>query len=138
MSTPGHVTSFYQFGPFQVDVVNRQLLRDGTPVPLAPKVLDALFILVENSGRVLKKEDLMNFLWPDCFVEESSLTQIIFQLRKALGESAAKQQYIETIPKRGYRFIAEIRMVNGELEKESTPLIGTKDNFPEDKDSQVN
>src|SRR5262245_9876064 len=138
MSTPRQGNYFYHFGPFQVDITNRLLLRDGTPIPLAPKVLDALFVLVENSGRVLKKEDLMNYLWPDCFVEESNLTQIIFQLRKALGESAAKQQYIETIPKRGYRFIAEIRMVNGELEKESTPLIGTKDNFPEDKDSHVN
>ncbi|MCI0662673.1 MAG: winged helix-turn-helix domain-containing protein [Acidobacteria bacterium] len=143
MSTPGHGTYFYQFGPFQVDVINRQLLRDGIPVPLAPKVLDALFVLVENSGRVLKKEDLMNYLWPDCFVEESSLTQIIFQLRKALGESAARQQYIETIPKRGYRFIAEIKMVNGELEDGFTQLNGINDIFQEDrdridKDSRVN
>jgi eukaryotic-like serine/threonine-protein kinase len=143
MSTPRHGTYFYQFGPFEVDVTNRQLLREGNPVPLAPKVLDALFVLIENSGRVLKKEDLMNSLWSDCFVEESSLTQIIFQLRKALGESAAKQQYIETIPKRGYRFIAEIKMVNGDFDQRFTHLIGTKEILQTneeriDHDSRVN
>lgn len=122
MSVPKHAYYFYEFGPFQVDVTNHLLLRDGSPVPLAPKVWDALFILVENSGHILVKEELMNRLWPDCFVEEGNLTQIIFQLRKALGESAAKQQYIETIPKRGYRFIARIKVVNGEFEQR----IGTK------------
>jgi eukaryotic-like serine/threonine-protein kinase len=115
MSIPRQAHYFYQFGPFQVDVANRLLLRDGAPVALPPKVFEALYVLVENSGRVLEKGDLMNRLWPDCFVEEGNLTQTIFQLRKALGESGANQQYIETIPRRGYRFIAEIRMVNGEL-----------------------
>ncbi len=115
MSVPRQAHYFYQFGPFQVDVTNRLLLRDGAPVALPPKVFEALYVLVENSGRVLEKNDLMNRLWPDCFVEEGNLTQAIFQLRKALGESAANQQYIETIPRRGYRFIGEIRMVNGEL-----------------------
>jgi Tol biopolymer transport system component/DNA-binding winged helix-turn-helix (wHTH) protein len=115
MSIPKQAPYFYEFGPFQVDVANRLLLRDGAPAPLAPKVLDALFLLVENQGRILEKGELMNQLWPDCFVEEGNLTQIIFQLRKALGESAAKQQYIETVPKRGYRFIASVRTINGEF-----------------------
>lgn len=113
MSIPKQAHYFYEFGPFQVDLANRLLLRDDAPIPLAPKVLDALFVLVENSGRILEKEELMNQLWPDCFVEEGNLTQIIFQLRKALGESAAKQQYIETIPKRGYRFVADLKTGNG-------------------------
>ncbi|MBO0720319.1 MAG: PD40 domain-containing protein, partial [Blastocatellia bacterium] len=114
MSLPRHDDYFYQFGPFQVDVGNRLLLRDGVPVALPPKVFEALFVLIENPGRVLEKGDLMNRLWPDAFVEEGNLTQTIFQLRKALGESASNQQYIETIPRRGYRFIGEIRVVNGE------------------------
>jgi Tol biopolymer transport system component/DNA-binding winged helix-turn-helix (wHTH) protein len=115
MSIPRQAHYYYQFGPFQIDLANRLLLREGTPVALPPKVFDALYVLVENSGRVLDKGDLMNRLWPDCFVEEGNLTQTIFQLRKALGESAANQQYIETIPRRGYRFIGEIRVVNGEF-----------------------
>jgi len=125
MSIPKQAHYFYEFGPFQVDGANRLLLRDGVPVPLAPKVWDALFVLIENPGRILEKEELMNQLWPDCFVEEGNLTQIIFQLRKALGESAAKQQYIETIPKRGYRFIAGIRTVNGAFEQRLAQHIGT-------------
>src|SRR5262244_3021878 len=111
MSNPKQIHYFYEFGPFRVDVINRLLFRNDEPVPLPPKVLDALFVLVENQGRILEKGELMNQLWPDCFVEEGNLTQIIFQLRKALGERAAKQQYIETIPRRGYRFIADIRGV---------------------------
>jgi eukaryotic-like serine/threonine-protein kinase len=135
MSVPRQAYFFYQFGPFQVDITNRLLLRDGAPVALPPKVFEALYVLIENSGRVLEKGDLMNRLWPDCFVEEGNLTQTIFQLRKALGESAANQQYIETIPRRGYRFIGEIRMVNGELGGGFThQLIGNADDLQEDED----
>jgi Tol biopolymer transport system component/DNA-binding winged helix-turn-helix (wHTH) protein len=111
MSLPRQTYEFYEFGPFRVDLANRILFRDGAAIPLAPKVLDALFLLIANPGRILEKGELMNQLWPDCFVEEGNLTQIVFQLRKALGESAAKQQYIETIPKRGYRFVADIKPV---------------------------
>jgi eukaryotic-like serine/threonine-protein kinase len=126
MSSPEQIPYFYEFGPFKIDIANRQLLRSGVPVPLAPKVWDALLLMVESSGRILEKEELMDRLWPDCFVEEGNLAQIIFQLRKALGESAAKQQYVETIPKRGYRFIAEIRRANGELVQHSIQSIGTE------------
>jgi eukaryotic-like serine/threonine-protein kinase len=137
MSVPRQAHYFYQFGPFQVDVTNRLLLRDGAPVALPPKVFEALYVLVENSGRVLEKNDLMNRLWPDCFVEEGNLTQTIFQLRKALGESAANQQYIETIPRRGYRFIGEIRMVNGELGGGNTNhQIGAAGDFEDDGGSR--
>lgn len=101
----------YQFGPFTLDPVNRLLMQEDKPVTLPPRVIDTLLLLVENAGRVLTKEELLAAVWPDCFVEEGNLTQAVFQLRKALGESGSKQQYIETIPKRGYRFVAELRVV---------------------------
>jgi len=101
----------YEYGPFLLDLSERLLLRNTKPVPLAPKVFETLVLLVEHSGRILGKDDLMGRLWPDSFVEESSLAQNIFQLRKALGEGKSGRRYIETIPKRGYRFTAEVREV---------------------------
>lgn len=104
----------YAFGPFVLDGTERLLLRGDEVVALTPKVLETLFVLVENHGRVLTKNVLMEALWPDCFVEESSLTQNISLLRKALGNGQADQIYIETIPKRGYRFVAPVIEVNDE------------------------
>jgi Tol biopolymer transport system component/DNA-binding winged helix-turn-helix (wHTH) protein len=98
----------YRFGPFCLDAAERLLLRDGRSVALPPKIFETLLVLVENHGRILEKEELIRILWPDSFVEESSLSQNIFQLRKALGESSSGQQYIETIPRRGYRFVADV------------------------------
>ncbi len=86
-------------------------MRDGRTTPLPPKVFDTLLALVENNGRVMSKDELMRSLWPDTFVEESNLTQNISQLRRALGDGTAGAQYIETIPKRGYRFIASVHPV---------------------------
>jgi Tol biopolymer transport system component/DNA-binding winged helix-turn-helix (wHTH) protein len=99
----------YEFGPFRLDVDERLLMRDGRITPLPPKVFDTLLVLVENSGRVVSKDELMQSLWPDTFVEESNLTQNISQLRRALGDGASDAQYIETIPKRGYRFVAGVQ-----------------------------
>jgi len=99
----------YEFGPFHLEVGERQLLLDGRQVPLTPKAIDILIILVENGGRVLEKKEIMDQIWPDSFVEEATLAQNIFTLRKALGENIAGAQYIETIPKRGYRFIANVK-----------------------------
>ena len=99
---------FYRFGEFTVDAGQRVLLRHGKPVLLAPKVLEALLTLVENSGRIIEKEELMKRLWPDTYVEESNLTYCIVQLRKTLGDEARHPRYIETIPKRGYRFIVDV------------------------------
>jgi Tol biopolymer transport system component/DNA-binding winged helix-turn-helix (wHTH) protein len=99
----------YSFGHYSVDVAERQLLRAGECVSLPPKVFDTLLVLVENRGRILEKDLLMNKIWPDSFVEESSLAQYIFQLRKALGDDASEHRFIETIPKRGYRFIAPVQ-----------------------------
>ena len=99
---------FYEFGRFRLNTADRVLLREGQLVPLTPKVFDILLALVENGGRLLEKDDLMKRVWPDTFVEEGNLTQNISLLRKALGEGIAGQQFIETIPRRGYRFVSPI------------------------------
>jgi DNA-binding winged helix-turn-helix (wHTH) protein/tetratricopeptide (TPR) repeat protein len=98
----------FTFGPFRMDVNERLLSRGGKVVPLAPKLFDTLALLVENAGRVVEKNELMEQLWHDTFVEESSLSQNIFQLRKVLKNGRTEQEYIETIPKRGYRFAADV------------------------------
>ena len=103
--------SFYEFGSFRINVTERLLQRGNELVPLSPKVFDTLLILVENHGHVVEKPELMQLLWPDTFVEESSLTQNISLLRRALT-SDADRQYIETIPKRGYRFIGDVNQIN--------------------------
>jgi Tol biopolymer transport system component/DNA-binding winged helix-turn-helix (wHTH) protein len=104
----------YEFGLFRVDAVQRQITRDGQTVPMQPKVFDTLLVLIENSGQVLEKEEMLRELWPDSFVEESSLSQTIFHLRKALGESGSQYHYIETVPRRGYRFVAEVKKIEAE------------------------
>ena len=98
----------FEFGPFRIDTANRLLLRDGKPIALKPKVVDTLLVLIENSGRVLEKDELIQKLWPDSFVEEGNLTQNIYELRKALN-SSAEESYIETIPRRGYRFATQVK-----------------------------
>src|SRR5262245_27754293 len=98
----------YRFGEFTVDADQKVLLRNGTPIPLTPKVFDTLLILVENAGRIVEKDALMNGVWPDSFVEESNLTFNIQQLRKALGDNAREPLFIETVARRGYRFIAKL------------------------------
>src|SRR5688572_8433987 len=95
----------YEFGAFRLDAGARVLFRDGDAVPLAPKVVETLVALVERGGELMTKDELMERLWPDTFVEEANLTQNIFMLRKALGEV----EYIETVPRRGYRFLREGR-----------------------------
>lgn len=101
----------YQFGPFQLDTGERILKRNGEMVPLTRKAFDTLCLLVENSGCVLQKEEMMNRIWPDSFVEEATLAQNVFTLRRVLGESPTEAQYIETVPRRGYRFIAKVSVV---------------------------
>jgi Tol biopolymer transport system component len=99
---------FYEFGPFRIDPAERLVIREGVVVPLPPKAFDTLLLLVRNSGRILSKEELMKAIWPDTFVEEASLAQSISVLRRALGEAAGERQYIETIPRRGYRFLPQV------------------------------
>ena len=105
----------YEFGRFRLKTAERVLLREGELVPLTPKVFDILLTLVEKSGQVVAKDDLMKRVWPDTFVEEGNLTQNISLLRKALGATPGGVQFIETVPRRGYRFVAEISETsNGE------------------------
>ena len=99
----------YEFGRFQLISADRVLLREGEPVALTPKVFDILLALVENGGRVVEKDDLMKRVWPNTFVEEGNLTQNISLLRKALGETPNGVQFIETVPRRGYRFAGAVR-----------------------------
>ena len=101
----------YEFGPFRMDPDESLLLRDGSPVYLKPKVFETLLLLVENRGRVLDRETLMQSLWQDTFVEEANLTVNISQLRKTLSQAPNGDQFIETVPRRGYRFAAKVREV---------------------------
>src|SRR5947209_4178828 len=104
----------YEFGPFRLDAAERLLLRDGVPVPLEPKVFDTLVLLIRNSGHLLEKDELMNKVWPDAVVEEGSLTRNISTLRRALGDGENGLRYIETVPRRGYRFVAGVRDLGDE------------------------
>src|SRR5918999_14945 len=100
---------YYDFGVFRVDVTERALFGEKGIIPLTPKAFDTLLVMVENSGRLLSKDELMGRVWPDSFVEENNLAQNISALRKALGEGSGGQKFIETVPKRGYRFVADVR-----------------------------
>jgi TolB-like protein/Tfp pilus assembly protein PilF len=103
---PEKTRAFYDFGPFRLDASQRLFERDGERIPLAPKVFDTLLALVESPGEVLEKGELLKKIWPDAFVEEGSLAQNVSILRKLLGESTNGQPYIQTVPKRGYLFVA--------------------------------
>jgi serine/threonine protein kinase/DNA-binding winged helix-turn-helix (wHTH) protein/WD40 repeat protein len=109
MSLPGK--HFYAFGPFRLDSEKRILVREGVPVPLGPKVAETLLVLVESAGHLVDKDELMQRVWPDAFVEEGNLNKNVFVLRKLLGEWDAGREYIETVPKRGYRFVAPVQEV---------------------------
>ena len=99
---------FYKFDPFVLDVEERVLLRNGRPVAVTPKVFDMLLLLVQNHGCVVSKQKILDTLWPDVFVEESNITFNITMLRKILGDTKREPLYIETVPRRGYRFIANV------------------------------
>jgi TolB-like protein/DNA-binding winged helix-turn-helix (wHTH) protein/Flp pilus assembly protein TadD len=114
----------YEFGPFRLDATERLLLRDGQIVPLPPRIFDTLLVLVIDGGRLLEKDDLMRRLWPDTFVEEATLARNISDLRKALRETEGGQKYIETVPKRGYRFVARIKK-SGDSAVDREKRLGT-------------
>ena len=103
----------YKFGGFRLDASDRLLYRDGELVPLPPKVIDTLLILIASRGEVLPKDEMMKRIWPDTFVEEGTLAQYIFLLRKALGSSSG---WIENHPRRGYRFTAPVEECNSDLQ----------------------
>src|SRR5713101_8416046 len=99
----------YEFGNFRCNPREHLLLCDGKPVSLSPKSFEILVALLQNNGRLLTKDELMQQVWPDSFVEEANLTVNISALRKVLGETPDGLQYIQTIPKCGYRFVAPVR-----------------------------
>src|SRR5260370_21721222 len=113
----------YSFGPFELDTEEQVLRRDGQPLPLKPKVFDLLVVLVENSGRIVCKDELMKQVWAGTFVEEGNLTVSMVKLRQALGEAHNEHRYIETVPRRGYRFVACVTQ-----ESESTDIVATPPN----------
>ncbi|HEX4949289.1 MAG TPA: tetratricopeptide repeat protein [Blastocatellia bacterium] len=100
---------FYDFGPYRLDVDNQILLRDGVRVALMPKTIETLLVLVERAGQVVGKEELMQLVWPDVIVEENNLNKHISKLRKVFGENGNSACYIETLPRRGYRFVAQVQ-----------------------------
>jgi TolB-like protein/DNA-binding winged helix-turn-helix (wHTH) protein/Flp pilus assembly protein TadD len=110
----------YTFGPFQIDAEDRVLRCDGAEVPLTRKAAETLLVLVENAGHVMEKNALLARVWADAFVEESTLAQNILTLRKALGKQPYGLDYITTLPKRGYRFEAEVRRLGNAQEVAAT------------------
>jgi len=126
---------FYEFGRFRLDAAERVLLRDSEFVPLTPKVFDILLALVERGGRIVEKDELMKRVWPDTFVEEGNLTQNVSVLRKALGESSGGPQFIETIPRRGYRFVGTVREArDGQTGKAFTSVAVTEESSAQQRD----
>ncbi len=99
----------YEFDRYTLDAAERLLLRDGKPCRLTPKEFETLLALVRGAGRVIRKEDLLKEIWPDTFVGEATLAQNVFTLRKALGEPEGGGAFVETVPRRGYRFAVEVR-----------------------------
>src|SRR5216684_741731 len=105
------VSYLYEFGPFRLDPTERLLLCDGRPVPLTPKAFDVLMVLVQRSGHLVEKRELIEAVWPSSFVEEGNLSVMVHALRKAFGSDHRDHTYIETVSKRGYRFAAEVKLI---------------------------
>ncbi len=111
---------FYNFKSFRLNLAERQLLNHATPVSLTPKAFDVLAVLVEHAGHLVEKEELMQLVWPDSFVEEANIARIVHTLRKVLGEDENGNKFIETVAKKGYRFVAKVEEVREPSAQEST------------------
>src|ERR1700680_941307 len=98
----------FQFDDVRVDARTAQVFKAGKPAPVEPKAFHVLVYLLQNRGRLIEKDELLSAIWPDTFVTENALTREIALLRKALGDTRADGKYIETVPTRGYRFIAGV------------------------------
>ncbi len=125
----------YEFGNFQLDLVNYRLVENGEPVPLTQKSFELLHHLIANRGRVLRKDELLDALWEGNFVEEANLTQHIYMLRKALKLKGGDTELIETIPKTGYRFVADVRTIHDSSNREAD--FGDADRGPADQHRNV-
>ena len=119
---------FFHFGPFRMDSLEHRLLRGDDEVALTPKAFDTLLVLVRNSGRIVAKDDLLKSVWPETFVTDATVAQNIFTLRKALGGSEG-DLFIQTIPKRGYRFVAGVTQVWDESADVSRDQFETVDSI---------
>ena len=122
----------YEFGPYRLDAEEKVLIRDGQAVPLPPKDLETLLVLLERAGHIVEKDELLAKVWPGVFIEENNLARRIFNLRQLLGVDGDGHQYIETVPKRGYRFIGTLREEVG-----GTESTGPKPEIPDQKKAKV-
>ena len=113
-------TCYYEFGDYRLDFINYRLLKNDCPVQLTQKSLKILHTLIENRDRVVRKEELLNQIWDDCYVEDATLTQHIYMLRKSLKQNGSGANLIETVPKLGYRFTAEVREIFNENKNHKT------------------
>ena len=117
---------FYEFGPFRLEPFKRRLMRDGESIALTPKAFDTLLVLIENRGKTVEKDDLMQKVWPDAIVEENNLNQCITALRKSLGDTRQDSRYIATMPSIGYRFVAEVKSVGDGSTTPIAPAVVTQ------------
>ena len=108
MLPPVSTAASYRFGPFVVDGGAYRLLRDGRNVPLSPKIIDLLLFLAARPSVLVSKDDLFRALWPDVAVTDNALTQAVSELRQALGDDPASPTFVQTVSRRGYRFIAAV------------------------------
>lgn len=120
-------SQIYAFGPFCLDKAEGRLSRGAERVALTPKAFETLVALVERSGRLVEKAELMQIIWPDSFVEEANLTNNIWTLRKVLGEVSPGEPFIETVPKRGYRFKADVRRLDSPVERLVRAVVVTEE-----------
>lgn len=111
----------YEFADFRLEVSEQVLSRDGETIQLTPKAFDLLVVLVQNPKHLLTKDELIRALWADSFVEDANLNVTISALRRALGEKPSENKFIETVPRRGYRFVADVREVSGVADIKSAP-----------------
>ena len=125
--------NLYCFGPFELDTKEQVLRRDGQPLPMKPKVFELLVVLVENSGRLIGKDELMKRVWAGTFVEEGNLAVSIVKLRQVLGETHNERRYIETVPRRGYRFVARVT----QEQSESSGVVVITADMPVTSDAEV-
>jgi DNA-binding winged helix-turn-helix (wHTH) protein len=119
---PHHNDFCYDFGPYRLNSQERVLTCAGEVISLPPKATDVLLLLVSNAGQLVEKDELLKQVWPNTFVEEANLTQNIFLLRRVLGHERAGPRYIETVTRRGYRFVADVTVVEAEMHAEAEAL----------------
>lgn len=127
----GEENHFYKFKSFRLDVKERQLLHHNENIPLTPKVFDVLVALVERNGHLVEKDELLKLVWADSFVEEVNVARSVHALRKVLGEDENGNKFIETVAKKGYRFVAKVTEVHEADKRQSAAAVGSHDNANE-------